>query len=215
MGMDVGYLPTLCRIKNQAIGYKTAVAGHHPPMPIRVRPVALGTIIYIASETMFFSALFATYYDLKSTAPGGAWPPPYVHLDELSPAFGTFFLIASSLMMFPMSRALKRRNMKAAFGWLYGGIIGGLGYIGTAMHGYAAQGFNMHTSAYASIYLALTGFHLLHVVAGVIMLLGLYFGLRSPAFRVDKHDAAEAITYYWHFVTFMWFGIYSTVYWIR
>jgi len=112
-------------------------------------------------------------------------------------------------------RALKRRNMKAAFGWLYGGIIGGLGYIGTAMHGYAAQGFNMHTSAYASIYLALTGFHLLHVVAGVIMLLGLYFGLRSPAFRVDKHDAAEAITYYWHFVTFMWFGIYSTVYWIR
>lgn len=184
-------------------------------MPLRVRPVALGTIIYIASETMFFSALFATYYDLKSTAPGGIWPPPYVHLDEIGPAFGTFFLVASSLMMFPMMRALRNRNMKAAYGWLYGGIIGGLGYIGTAMHGYAEQGFNMHTSAYASIYLTLTGFHLLHVVAGVVILLGLYFGLRSPAFRVDKLDAAEAVTYYWHFVTFMWFGIYSTVYWIR
>jgi len=184
-------------------------------MPIRAHPVVLGTIIFIASETMFFSALFATYYDLKSTAPGTMWPPPYVHLDELSPAFGTFFLVASSLMMFPLMRALKKRNMKAAYGCLYGGIIGGLGYIGSALHGYAHQGFNMHTSAYGSIYMALTGFHVLHVVVGVIMLLGLYFGLQSPALRVDKHGAAEAITYYWHFVTFMWFGIYSTVYWIR
>jgi cytochrome c oxidase subunit 3 len=194
-------------------GYKIAVTRHEAPMPIRTRPVVLGTIIYIASETMFFSALFATYYDLKSS--NAVWPPPYVHLDELSPAFGTFFLIASSLMMFPMARAVRKRNFKAAYAWLYGGVIGGLGYIGSAMHGYALQSFNMHTSAYASIYITLTGFHLLHVVAGVIMLLGLYFGLRSPTFRVDKHDAAEAVTYYWHFVTVMWFGIYTTVYWIR
>lgn len=164
---------------------------------------------------MFFAALFATYYDLKNSAPGTMWPPPYVHLDELGPAFGTFFLIASSLMMFPMLRAVARENWKAAFGWLYGGIIGGLGYIGVAMHGYASQDFTMHTSAYGSIYMTLTGFHLLHVVVGTIMLMGLYFALRSPTFRVNKHDAAEAVTYYWHFVTVMWFGIYSTVYWIR
>jgi cytochrome c oxidase subunit 3 len=194
-------------------GYKSGVARQHAPMPIRTRPVVFGTIIYIASETMFFSALFATYYDLKSTA--SVWPAPYVHLDEIGPAFGTFFLVASSLMMFPLTRALRRRNYKAAYGWLYGGIIGGLGYIGSAMHGYSKQSFTMHTDAYSSIYITLTGFHLLHVVAGVLMLLGLYFGLRSPTFRVDKHDAAEAITYYWHFVTFMWFGIYATVYWIR
>ncbi|HLI95100.1 MAG TPA: cytochrome c oxidase subunit 3 [Candidatus Baltobacteraceae bacterium] len=195
------------------LGYKIAVIRHQPPMPIRTRPVALGTIIYIASETMFFSALFATYYDLKST--NAVWPPPYVHLDEISPAFGTFFLVASSLMMFPMSRAVRKRNFKAAYGWLYGAIIGGLGYIGSAMHGYASQGFNLHTSAYGSIFITMTGFHLLHVVAGVILLLGLYYGLRSPTIRVDKHDAAEAVTYYWHFVTVMWFGIYTTVYWIR
>lgn len=182
-------------------------------MPIRAHPVVLGTIIFIASETMFFSALFATYYDLKSTS--AVWPAPHVHLDEIGPAFGTVFLVASSLMMFPMMRALRKRNMKAAYGWLYGGIIGGLGYIGSAMHGYSRQDFTMHTSAYGSIYMTITGFHVLHVVAGVIMLVGLYYGLRSPAMRVDKHAGAEAITYYWHFVTVMWFGIYTTVYWIR
>lgn len=183
------------------------------PLAFRAHPVVLGTVIFIASETMFFSALFATYYDLKSTS--AVWPPPYVHLDELGPAFGTAFLLISSGMMFPMLRALRRRNFKAAYGWLYGAIIGGLGYIGTAMHGYSRQEFNMHTSAYASIYLTMTGFHLLHVVVGVIMMLALYAGLRSPAFRSDQHGGAEAVSYYWHFVTVMWFGIYSTVYWIR
>jgi heme/copper-type cytochrome/quinol oxidase subunit 3 len=47
------------------------------------------------------------------------------------------------------------------------------------------------------------------------MLLALYFGLRSATFRADRQGGAEAISYYWHFVTIMWFGIFSTVYIIR
>lgn len=194
-------------------GYKTAMSRHEQPLAVRAHPVVLGTVIFIASETMFFSALFATYYNLKARS--ADWPPPYVHLDLLGPTFGTAFLVFSSLTMFPMLRALSQRRMKAAYGWLYAAIVGGLAYIGDAMHGYSAQEFNMHTSAYGSIYLTITGFHLLHVVVGVLMLIGLYFGLRSPAFHADKHGGAEAVSYYWHFVTVMWFGIYSTVYWIR
>ncbi len=162
---------------------------------------------------MFFSALFATYFNLKATS--AVWPPPYAHLEVLGPSFGTAFLIASSLMMFPMARALRRRNFKAAHGWLFGAIAGGVGYIGIALDGYAKQRFTFHTGAYASTYLTMTGFHLLHVLAGVIMLLGLFLGLRSPAFRADQQGGAEAIGYYWHFVTVMWLGIYATVYWIR
>lgn len=162
---------------------------------------------------MFFSALFATYYNLKARTP--VWPPPHVHLDEIGPAFGTAFLIFSSLTMFPMLRALEKRRFAAASAWLYAAILGGLAYIGDALHGYSEQTFGMSSSAYGSIYVTMTGFHLLHVVAGVLMLVGLYFGLRSPAFRADDHGGAEAVSYYWHFVTIMWFGIYSTVYWIR
>ena len=189
------------------------MALHERPLPIRAHPVVLGTVIFIASETMFFAALFATYFNLK--AHNAVWPPPSVHLELVGPSFGTAFLVISSLSMFPMLRALARRNMTAAYGWLYVAIIGGLGYIGDAMHGYSRQSFTLHSSAYASIYVTMTGFHLLHVVAGVVMLLGLYLGLRSPAFRVDKYEGAEAIGYYWHFVTVMWIGIYTTVYWIR
>lgn len=183
------------------------------PLPVRTHPVVLGTVIFIASETMFFSALFATYYNLKARTI--VWPPPSVHLEQVGPALGTAFLVFSSLTMFPALRALRRRDFRVAGAWLYAAVLGGLCYIGDAMHGYADQSFGMASSAYGSIYVAMTGFHLLHVVVGVILLLGLYFGLRSPAFRSEDHGGAEAVGYYWHFVTVMWIGIYSTVYWIR
>lgn len=183
------------------------------PLSVRTHPVVLGVVIFIASETMFFSSLFASYFNLK--AHSAAWPAPHTHLDVLGATFGTAFLVFSSAMMFPMQSAMRRRDFRAASGWIFAAIVGGLGYTGDALHGYAHQTFTFHSSAYGSIYIAMTGFHLLHVVAGVLMLMALFLGIRSPAFRVDKDGGAEAVSYYWHFVTVMWFGIYTTLYWVR
>ena len=183
------------------------------PLPIRAHPVVLGTVVFIASETMFFAALFATYYNLKARA--AQWPPAGVHLDIVGPSLGTAFLVISSAAGFFVMNSLRYRRSAAAQNWLYVAILGGIAYIVDAMHGYADQSFGLRSGAYGSIYVTMTGFHLLHVVAGVVMLLGLLFAIRSPAFNVDRHEGAEAISYYWHFVTVMWFGIYTTVYWIR
>lgn len=183
------------------------------PLPIRAHPVVLGTVVFLASELMFFSALFATYYDLKSTS--AVWPPPYVHLDELGTAIATFLLFLASAVMVPFMRALRRRNLRAAYGWLYTGIICGIGFLGFEMRGWAKQGFTIHTSAYATIFMTMTGFHYLHVVVGIILLTALYFGLRSAAFEADAHAGAEAISYYWHFVFVVWIGVYVTLFWIR
>ncbi len=183
------------------------------PLPIRAHPIVLGTVMFIASETMFFAALFATYFNLKARSE--QWPPPGVHLEMLGPALGTAFLIVSSIGAFAASAALRRHDTRAAYFALFVAIAGGLAYILDALHGYEQQTFGLGSGAYGSIYVTMTGFHLLHVVAGVIMLLGLFAGLRSPAFRADRQEGAEAISYYWHFVTVMWIGIYCTVYWIR
>jgi cytochrome c oxidase subunit 3 len=184
------------------------------PLSYRTHPVVLGTVIFIASETMFFSALFATYFNLKARSL--VWPPPYAaHVDVVGPSLGTFFLLCSSATMFPLLRTLRKRDFRAAYAWLYAAILGGMGYIVIAMDGYSKQHFRFNTGAYAGVYLTMTGFHLLHVIAGVILMAGLYLALHSPAFRADDHGGAEAISYYWHFVTVMWLGIYSTIYWIR
>ena len=56
--------------------------------------LAVGTVVWLASELMFFGGLFAAYFTLKAEA--RVWPPAGVELETALSAFFTLFLIASS-----------------------------------------------------------------------------------------------------------------------
>ncbi len=183
------------------------------PLAVRAHPLVLGVVLFLASELMFFAALFAAYYDLRANR--AAWPPPAVRLDALEAGCGTFLLFAASAVMVFATRAMDRARWRAARGWIASAIVAALGFIALSLHGYAHSGIGIATNAYGSIYYTLTGFHLLHVTAGIGILAALLVGLRSPALRVDHRAGAEALTYYWHFVFVVWLGIYGTVYLIR
>jgi cytochrome c oxidase subunit 3 len=184
-------------------------------LPIRAHPLVFGVVIFLASELMFFAALFAAYFDLREQAAPGAWPPSYVRLDTLDSAIGTALLFISSLVMFAMARAASRRRIRAARAWLGVGVICALGFIAIALYGYAHETFTIASSAYGSLYYTMTGFHLLHVIAGVGLLAAVWLGLRGPAIRANHLAAAEAISYYWHFVFVVWLGLWSAIYLIR
>jgi cytochrome c oxidase subunit 3 len=184
--------------------------GGERSLAIRAHPLVFGVVIFLASELMFFAGLFAAYFDLRSQT--AAWPPADVHLDFVMGSIGTALLFASSMAMILMTRALDRRRHKAAPGWLAVAILCGFGFIAIALFGYAHNSFSISSSAYGSMYYTLTGFHLLHVTAGIVLLAGLLLGLRSRALQANHRAAAEAISYYWHFVFVVWLGIYGAVY---
>ena len=58
---------------------------------------------------------------------------------------------------------------------------------------------------YASTFYALTGYHALHVVAGVV---GVAFMCRAKV----KQQALETMALYWHFVDVAWMPIFSFIY---
>jgi cytochrome c oxidase subunit 3 len=165
---------------------------------------------------MFFAALFASYYDLRNQAvANGAWPPADVHLDLLDSSIGTFLLFFSSVAMIFMTGAMDRRRMKAAYVWLLVATLCGVAFVAIGIDGYARNTFTIASNAYGSLFYTMTGFHLLHVAAGVILLCGLFVGLRSPAMRANHRAGAEAIAYYWHFVFIVWLGLWGTIYLVR
>jgi cytochrome c oxidase subunit III len=184
-------------------------------LPIRAHPLVFGVVVFLASELMFFAALFAAYFDLREQAAPGTWPPSYVHLDTLDSTVGTVLLFVSSVVMFAMARAAGRQRIRAARAWLTVGIVCALGFIAVALYGYSRDTFTIASSAYGSLYYTMTGFHLLHVIAGVGLLVALWLGLRSPALRANRLAGAEAISYYWHFVFVVWLGLWSAIYLIR
>jgi cytochrome c oxidase subunit 3 len=179
----------------------------------RAHPLLFGVVVFLASELMFFAGLFAAYFDLRSG--NAVWPPPGVHLNVLESTIGTLLLFVSSMTMIGMTRALDRSGARAAYPWLFTGILAAILFVALSVAGWRDQTFTIGSHAYGSVYYAMTGFHVLHVIAGIILLTALYFGLRSPALTANHRAGAEAIMYYWHFVFVVWLGIWGTIYFIR
>lgn len=162
---------------------------------------------------MFFAALFAAYYALRANR--AQWPPAGVHLNPLEAGFGTFLLFAASLVMVLATKAMDRQKWRAARWWTFSAIVAAVGFVLVALHGYSDDTFGISTNAYGSIYYTMTGFHLLHVIAGIAILAALLVGMRSRALQVNQRAGAEAMTYYWHFVFVVWVGIFATIYFVR
>ncbi len=183
------------------------------PLPIRAHPLVLGVVLFLSSELMFFAALFAGYFELRANR--AQWPPPMVQLNPYEAGYGTFLLFVASVVMVLATKAMDRNNMRAARWWTLSAIVAAVGFVLESIHSYADDAFGISTNAYGSIYYTMTGFHLLHVIAGIGILTALLVGMRSPALQVNRRAGAEAMTYYWHFVFIVWVGIFATIYFVR
>jgi len=183
------------------------------PLPVRAHPLVLGVVVFLASEFMFFSGLFAAYYNLRANRTN--WPPPMVHLNLVESASGTFLLFFASVVMYFATKAMERERMRAARWWTLSAIVAAAGFVILSVHGYMDNAFWPWTNAYGSVYYAMTGFHLLHVTVGIGILTAILIGMRSPALSVNQRAGAESMVYYWHFVFIVWLGIWSTIYFVR
>src|SRR3954469_19781112 len=82
----------------------------------RVSPLAVGVVVWLASELMFFAGLFAAYFTLRSsTAP---WPPPGVELATGRTAMATAVLVLSSFTMHIAVKAGESNDRTRAIRWL-------------------------------------------------------------------------------------------------
>jgi len=197
---------------------ETTVAGFErdgslKPFALRAHPLMFGVVLFLSSELMFFAGLFAAYFDLRSGT--AVWPPGDVHLNITESGISTLLLALSSGSALLMTRALSRNRVKLARTFLGAAIVLGIAFLAIAMHGWSTNAFLVGTHAYGSVFYAMTGFHALHVAAGILLLGALFFGVSSPAFRSNHRAGAEAISYYWHFVFIVWLGIWGTIYLIR
>ena len=183
------------------------------PLPIRAHPLVLGVVLFLASELMFFASLFAVFYQIRANHP--AFPPSSVHLDVAEASYGTFLLFAASVVMVFATKAMDKRRIRAARWYTTSAIVAAAAFCLLSVHGYVdyiEKGLTPSASAYGSLFYALTGFHLIHVLVGIGILFALLAGMRSPALRANHRAGAEAMTYYWHFVFVVWIGIYTTVF---
>jgi cytochrome c oxidase subunit III len=202
------------------------------PRPTASRPnlVSVGTIIWLSSELMFFAALFAMYFTIRSVDKGLGQPWPQAHLDLTLASINTTVLLLSSvtcqLGVFAVERGQIRRtgsvfNM-ARWGlreWYVLSFLMGLYFVLGQGYEYLAlirDGVTLQSSNYGSVFFLTTGFHGLHVTGGLfafIFLLARTYAAKR--FTHEQQVSAIVVSYYWHFVDVVWIGLFTTIYLIH
>ena len=176
----------------------------------------LGVLLFICSEVMFFSGLFAAYFTVKGMH--DVWPPQGFgeHVEPFPlPAIITVLLIASSFTMHYAVRAIRRGDHQAMVRGLVVTLILGILFLVGQLYDYTQLGFGINSGIYGSLFFTMTGFHGAHVFGGVLGILVVLSRGVSGQFSAKHHVAVEAVSAYWHFVDIVWIGLFTTLYFLR
>jgi cytochrome c oxidase subunit III len=201
----------------------------------RPEPVAVGTIIWLASELMFFAALFAAYFTIRNVTNSQAaaagteplWTSQPALINMPFAILNTSVLVASSFTCQMGVFAAERGQVTRTGGllnlrrwglreWYTLTFLMGAFFIGGQAYEYAAlfhEGLTISSNAYGSVFFLATGFHGLHVTGGLVaflLLLGRTFLART--FTHEQAVSAVVVSYYWHFVDVVWIALFGVIY---
>ncbi len=182
-------------------------------LALRTHPLIFGVVLFLAQDLMLFGGLIAAYFNFRAI--DAVWPPGGVRLDELGGAVSTGLLALSSLTMLFATHHIAKQAFLAARMWLGTTIVLGSAFLLLSMQGWSKLTFGVDSHAYGSIYYVMTGFHMLHVAIGVVLMLVLFGAMRTTALERDRRAGVEAIGYYWHFVFLVWLLIWGSIYVVR
>jgi cytochrome c oxidase subunit III len=180
----------------------------------------LGMILFICSEVMFFSGLFAAYFSVRAASI--PWPPVTkdlalnehfnLHAEPWYAAALTLILVTSSFTCQFAVWAIRRDDRTGFIRYIAVTLVLGITFLIGQIYDYSTIGFGVSDTPFGTTFYTLTGFHGAHVFGGAVMLsVVLYRGLAGQ-FSSRHHDAVEATSLYWHFVDVVWIALFSTLY---
>lgn len=180
----------------------------------RSSPLAVGVVLWLASEVMFFGGLFAAWFVLKA-ANEPSWPPPGEEIEPWRMAVFTAVLLSSSVTIHLAVEAAEQGRPRRTLRWLAITIALGAVFLGHEAFEWYGLPFRFDSSAFSSIFYLLTGFHGAHVLGGLGLMAAVAWVTLSPGSRVPAGPAVRVTSYYWHFVDAVWAVLFLTVYVLR
>ncbi|MDP1720525.1 MAG: heme-copper oxidase subunit III [Candidatus Nanopelagicaceae bacterium] len=192
--------------------------------------VAVGTIVWLSSELMFFAALFAMYFTTRAVQGPAIWLESTKILNIPFAAVNTTVLVLSSVTcqfgVFAAERLQPKRtgplfkvSLWGMREWFALTFLMGAFFIGGQVYEYASlvqEGVTLSSHAYGSVFYITTGFHGLHVTGGLIaFLIVLIRANKARNFTHSQATTAIVVSYYWHFVDVVWIALFSAIYLIK
>ena len=185
--------------------------------------------IFLLSDTFIFTSFLVSYMTVRMTS-ASAWPNPSqvfaleflgTPVPLLLIAIMTFILITSSGTMAMAVNMGYRRNKKAVFWLMSATAVLGASFVGMQMfewtklivsEGIRPWGNPMGAPQFGAFFFMITGFHGLHVSAGVVYLMTIAIRVVRGKYDNKGYEIVEITGLYWHFVDLVWVFIFAFFY---
>lgn len=189
-----------------------ASASEAGPAPKRI-VVAYGFWIFLLSDIVMFSALFAAYAVLTHATAGG--PTGAQLFSQVNVAIETACLLLSSYTCGLMSFAVNsQRRVGTYLGALFTFVLGAA-FLFFEIREFADlidQGATPQSSAFLSAFFTLVGCHGLHVTIGLIWLVVMMAQVAIMGFRANVQRRLQCFSLFWHTLDIIWVGVFTLVY---
>jgi cytochrome o ubiquinol oxidase subunit III len=185
---------------------------HSGPASKRI-VVAYGFWLFLLSDIVMFSALFATYAVQVHATAGG--PIGAELFNQVNVAIETACLLISSFTCGLMSLAITARNRPATYLGAAVTFAFGVAFLGIEIHefvGMIARGATPERSGFLSAFFTLVGCHGTHVTVGLLWLTVMMAQVAAKGFRPNILRRLACFSLFWHALDIIWVALFSIVY---
>ena len=186
--------------------------GHRGPESKSI-VVPYGFWLFVLSDMILFSALFASYATLVHATDGGPTTNQLFHRDLV--AVETIALLLSSFVCGLAMITAKRGNMLWTQAWLVATGVLGLVFLGIELYEFATmigEGAGPQRSAFLSAFFPLVGCHGLHVTCGILWLGTMIAQIWAKGFQQHILRRMLCFSIFWHALDIIWVAIFTIVY---
>ena len=169
-----------------------------------------GMLCLIASEASIFAYLLFSYFYFATQNDRSWMPVAHPSLKLALP--NTIVLLLSSVAVWCGERGAKQgRSLQRFLGFAMGILLGVI-FVCVQLLEWRSKTFSLSSGLYGSIYFVTTGFHMAHVVVGLLMLLAVLGWSLLGYFNSRRNAAVLIVAIYWHFVDAVWLTVFCTFY---
>jgi cytochrome o ubiquinol oxidase subunit 3 len=182
------------------------------PAPKRI-VVAYGFWIFLLSDIVMFSALFAAYAVLVHATAGG--PSGAGLFNQVNVAIETVCLLVSSYTCGLMSLSVNARRRPAIYFFAVVTFVLGAAFLALEIREFAdmiARGAAPQRSAFLSAFFTLVGCHGLHVAAGLVWLAVMMAQVAVRGIRASVERRLLCFALFWHALDIIWVWLFTVVY---
>ncbi|HWZ87764.1 MAG TPA: cytochrome (ubi)quinol oxidase subunit III [Polyangiaceae bacterium] len=175
--------------------------------------VGYGFWIFLLSDIVMFSALFAAYAVLVHATAGG--PTGAQLFNQVSVAIETACLLASSYTCGLMSLAVRSRRYVGVYSGAVVTFALGAAFLALELREFAgmiAIGATPQREAFLSAFFALVGCHGLHVTGGLIWLAVMMAQVAVKGLRANVERRFLCFSLFWHALDIIWVALFTVVY---